>query len=406
MKQKLTAAALALTLLLLTGCGAAEAEPSAAQTLIAGLDARSEEPPAPRDGDGESARSVPDLSAGTLPAILPGPTHESSEFSRETALCLLGLCSGHTEERTRQLFEAAGFSVLLQKNFDKAADAPDHSCAFTVGLRRTAQGRTQYLVALRGTNGGEWYSNFDFAPSQSGDTAFAENFLFAAQDAFLTLSQLIDFTAMPQILVCGHSRGAACANLLGVLLDESYLPGNVYTYTFATPLTLRPARFDGEYDNIFNVINPGDLVPRLPLAGWGYARAGTDIVLRGEPAAADRAQRVEDTLLRLAPDIPSYYTVRHSLTEAGESAEGMTAFSLMEALSTVFSGAADLSGTAQTELPAADGDFLSELISDESDFAPLRELLCKAAADNGAIAAEVLQEHLPDTYARLLSEVE
>ena len=80
---------------------------------------------------------------------------------------------------------------------------------------------------IRGTNDGEWYSNFDFAPSHSADAVFAENFLFAAQNVFLSLDEILKGEENPLLLVAGHSRGAACANLLGVLLDAAYDPANV-----------------------------------------------------------------------------------------------------------------------------------------------------------------------------------
>ena len=38
---------------------------------------------------------------------------------------------------------------------------------------------------------------------------------------------------------------------------------------------------DALYDNIFNILNPSDMVPRLPLASWGYSRYGRDLWLPG-----------------------------------------------------------------------------------------------------------------------------
>lgn len=371
------------------------------QSVIAGLDieAAAEDPAAESDYDPSDI----DLSEGLPASVFPDLSHASSEYHKETALCLLGLCSGHSAERSAQLFEDAGFTVLLQEHFDKAPDAPDHTCAYTVGMRLSPTGTEQYLIAIRGTNGGEWYSNFDIAPSQREDTAFAENFLFAAENIYTSLTQLIDFSHLPQIMVCGHSRGAACANLLGMLLDERYNETSVYTYTFATPMTIRPAYFENTCSNIFNIINPGDLVPRMPLDCWGYARIGTDIFLSEDEQAVSRADRVEQTLSDLAPDISSYYNLRHSLKEAGEGEDGLTAFELMELLSTAFLDVSDLTEADRSvqNWRSVDQD-LSEMISDESDFAPLRDLFSKASADDGAAAKEVLTEHLPATYAALL----
>ncbi len=97
--------------------------------------------------------------------------------------------------------------------------------------------------------------------------------------------------ATAKIVVTGHSRGAAVANLLGSMLDKSPPSSpfcavdrrNVFVYTFAPPnVTLRSdvpceARV---YDNIFNIVNPEDMVPRVPLVIWQSRRHGRDFVLR------------------------------------------------------------------------------------------------------------------------------
>ena len=54
-----------------------------------------------------------------------------------TAGQALALCSGQTAEETRESLESAGFSVLLQQNFDKAADDQK-----LIGLRESADDRT------------------------------------------------------------------------------------------------------------------------------------------------------------------------------------------------------------------------------------------------------------------------
>lgn len=56
-------------------------------------------------------------------------------------------------------------------------------------------------------------------------------------------------------------------------------------YTFASPgcTTSENARAE-RYDNIFNIVNPADIMPALPLAAWGYARYGVDMEL---PAVDD-----------------------------------------------------------------------------------------------------------------------
>ena len=87
----------------------------------------------------------------------------------------------------------------------------------------------------------------------------------------------------------GHSRGGAIANLLAAdLIDRADGPDAlasadaVYAYTFAAPCPTKSAnRGDDAYAGIFNIVNPSDLVPQLPLPAWGYGRYGTTVELPG-----------------------------------------------------------------------------------------------------------------------------
>ena len=336
-----------------------------------------------------------------LADALPLPA-SSGESSPALALKALALCTGNTAEATRQLLEADGFTVLLQQHFDKAADDPAHTCAFTIARTETQYGgETRPLIAvmIRGTNDGEWYSNFDFAPSHSADAVFAENFLFAAQDVFLSLDEILKDEENPLLLVAGHSRGAACANLLGVLLDAAYDPANVFVYTFATPTTVRGAAAQAEYPNIFNYINPCDVVTKMPLESLGYRRAGTDIVLQNDAELAAKVDGALESLAALSPDIPSYYEKRHSLTGPGLADDGLTAFDAMLALGTSLSG---LTGQ-NADMPALSA---FDALSPESDFAPLAALLEKIAARDSQTAQTVFAQHMPQMYAQLMTQGE
>ena len=220
------------------------------------------------------------------------------------------LASGYDAEDEASLFEAAGMQVLLQQGYDKPLTDPAHTCAFTIGY---GTGDTPVcLIVIRGTRGAEWYANMDVAPSRNMDTVFAENFLYAASDVFLALDRLPAFPENTIYLVTGHSRGAACANLLALLLNKRFGPEHVLGLTFATPATLR-SRELAAADNIWNFLNPEDAVPMLPLNSWGFCRAGHDILLPGDggPAAS-----LLDTLTALAPSstMPSTGIVSPGLT--------------------------------------------------------------------------------------------
>lgn len=328
----------------------------------------------------------------------------STEFSIGSAMEALDICSRHFADRTAAAFRQYGLSVVAQANYGKTDDDIDHTSAYTLGHGTVLVGgisREAFVLAVRGTNGSEWYSNFDFAPSRSDSAGFAENFLFSAQDIFLHAYPSIQkrkTSPDPVILVCGHSRGAACANLLGLLFDAMCNEHDVYVYTFATPETVRGNDYDAS--NIFNVINPCDCVPRLPLASWGYSRAGKDVIL---PADPERVKLLDDgmsSLSRLASDVNSYYNVRHSLFREGISDDGMTVFEAFVILSE------GLSRITETTLEGggSGGMQFSALTASSSDFSPLFGVLQNLSADGGKEAKALLNEHMPDTYLKLMKE--
>jgi len=70
------------------------------------------------------------------------------------------------------------------------------------------------------------------------------------------------------LLITGHSRGAAVANILGAYYEKNTTTAvenhtiKPFTYTFACPYVTDP--FTGTYSTIVNIINTDDLVPYVP----------------------------------------------------------------------------------------------------------------------------------------------
>ena len=320
----------------------------------------------------------------------------SGEYSVSLAVKAQALCAAQGRDSTRQALETAGFTVLKQTNYDKSDRDISHTCAWTLGKKEIAHGgetRTLLLVTVRGTNAGEWYSNFDFAPSRDENTGYAENFLACAQEVLDGLRDTLEAEARPLLLICGHSRGAACANLLGLLLDEERGSEDIYVYTFATPTTVRGEVLEHSYPNIFNLINPCDIVTLLPPPTLGFGRAGRDIVL---PNSREAAQALSDgiaSLSALIPSIGAYYTVRHSLTGPGLSEDGLTAYEFLCAAAGAFSEAGGASliteGAPMTVAP-------------DSDFAPLMALLAGSGEAGSTQALNVAMQHMPITYMALM----
>ena len=145
------------------------------------------------------------------------------------------------------------------------------------------------LVVIRGTAGRqEWLSNANVADSTQDRQRYHEGF---EKSARLILQDLTAYmanhgldAATTRFLVTGHSRGAAVANLLAAFMDRGgYTAGNIYAYTFATPNSCSDVaeRAAARYRNIFNIVNPEDVVPQVPFikGSWGYGSFGRTLLL-------------------------------------------------------------------------------------------------------------------------------
>ena len=167
--------------------------------------------------------------------------------------------------------------------------------------RETGAEKELCVVVVRGSYGSEWLSNIRIEGTSDvarelGDADHL-GFTLAAAEIVLDLegrADAVDPGVERSYLFCGHSRGGAVANLLASYADgasgaHGAIPsaGDVRAYTFATPnCTSADDARDATYDNVFNVLNPSDLVPRLSLAEWGYRRYGQDVWLPAEGQAA------------------------------------------------------------------------------------------------------------------------
>ena len=165
----------------------------------------------------------------------------------------------------------------------------------TVVPQKGDQPVTLLFVGIRGTYGAEWISNFNFL----GQGLDADHRGFKAaekevEEAVRAYAREIGADpSHTRILITGHSRGGAIANLLAADLDEpddgeaALAPASgIYAYTFAAPCATRANdRHDKAFGNIFNVVNEADIVTQLPLSAWGFDRYGTTVTLPSATSA-------------------------------------------------------------------------------------------------------------------------
>ena len=318
------------------------------------------------------------------------------------------------------LFMAAyGYVKVGDWNMRRSPEDTRHVVGYALFQKALADGRTAVVLGVRGTAEGEWPLNMDLMPSGNYESPWSENFYLAARDILDTQADFLAGLRNPVFLVTGHSRGAAVANILGALLTDRFGADNVYAYTFATPRTVRGDIPD--YLNIFNIINPCDLVTYLPLPQWGFVRFGRDLILPTETAgAADRLavnaayeKRLDklgedihlslpsamldawcEAMAGLMPTVREGYSVPHALNHpgiVGENEPGMAGWELIKTLiSAVLKGDMHHIQLLVDTVTVQDNDFA----------VPARAILDLMAAGG---AAAVGSAHMPATYGAWLT---
>lgn len=165
---------------------------------------------------------------------------------------------------------------------------------------------TLVFAGFIGSYKNQWYSNFDpYATERDSwkdrNAPYADinekgkvhlGFADAREYVYARLKEFIIDNNISKdnmkLLLSGHSRGAATANLLAAkLIDEHNSQeaivclDDIYTYTFATPNTASTENnvFADKYKRIFNIVNPEDFVTKVLLNDWGYYRYGKTFVL-------------------------------------------------------------------------------------------------------------------------------
>lgn len=187
-----------------------------------------------------------------------------------------------------------------------AAVAHAEATAIASRIAGDAAASAGHVVASAGPSASQTVAPDEATATEDGDHPGYEE---AAREVCAALAPWIEESRAAgepvSLLLVGHSRGGAVANLVAAAADDalavragvtssgdaasSELPldagDRVYAYTFAAPRTTVDAAARGaRYANIFNVVHPADIMPSLPLESWGYERYGVDMAL---PAAND-----------------------------------------------------------------------------------------------------------------------
>lgn len=169
-------------------------------------------------------------------------------------------------------FAQAGFIEPRTIDFDVT---PSIDTIGTAIAHKYAGDAILIAVSISGNNyQGEWAGNLTI-----DDDNRVKGFNDAAYRVMNRLEKYIrdyDLSGDLRLWVAGYSRSAAVTNDFAADATESGLFQAVYAYTFATPRTTKETDVD-KYHNIFNLINPFDIVPMSPFPEWGFTRYGIDL---------------------------------------------------------------------------------------------------------------------------------
>lgn len=232
------------------------------------------------NGDGEQIGNI------TLNFKQSWFNSDSENYNHDLAtFCAQFVTLGYDIKSLKSHLKTIGFKNDKEGDIVWETDAKEDQVDNFIARREiTVNGETYTLIFVGciGTNTVQWYSNFK---PETGEThaSFndAKNYVYKNIENYIEENN-ID-TTKTKILLCGHSRGAATANLLAAkLIDEQKFATkeNIYTYTFATPNpTSSTKTTDSKYARIFNIVNPEDFVTKVLPAQWGYSRYGTTYVL-------------------------------------------------------------------------------------------------------------------------------
>ena len=196
---------------------------------------------------------------------------------------------------------AKEFLEVLEFNTFETNDDYKQTARFdSIGLCAAKKEFGDYtVVAIAPRSGGyfsEWASNVNLGNGSKSDMMH-EGWYNAANKLinFLTdyVNQNVETTKV-KLWMAGFSRGGATTNLAAGLIDNKIDQGerlfnnanisreDVYAYTFEAPQganvnskTVKKPK-DSLYNNIFNIVNPLDIVPKLAMKEYGFTRFGID----------------------------------------------------------------------------------------------------------------------------------
>lgn len=222
---------------------------------------------------------------------------ETAIFTLAMAMAGFSRNNDETEaQRTyylREFYDAFNFGNAEYHNYDRDITYSGDDSAYSFASRVLSDGTALVAVICRGYGyGAEWASNVRLTPFVNGATifdgyhsGFGESAEKVYADVIEYITRLYGGVKDVKVVLTGYSRGASILNLTAAMLcgDSRFSPSDIFAYCFAPPANVRTplglTKSDSLYPRIYNIINPGDVVPYAVSDHYGFHRYGRDIVL-------------------------------------------------------------------------------------------------------------------------------
>ena len=178
--------------------------------------------------------------------------------------------------------------LILYNTLDSNKD----NAAFALTNRVNEDGSIDMFVVIRGTLKDEWQGNTEITGTSYDNSMIVHDNFNKGKDSIKTAieiyyAKLLEKSSNINLIITGHSRGAAVANLYAKEATDAQnttvdcgIPrfDNITAYTFACPNVEKYNSNMESYTNIFNFCFKEDLIPTVPLTnptdGWNYWKYG------------------------------------------------------------------------------------------------------------------------------------
>ena len=213
-------------------------------------------------------------------------------------------------------------------DFDTNSDYKEQSSFSSIGVGAAKKEIDDFTVIALGIRSGgyykEWGNNVWLGDGTKSDYMH-EGWYNAANKAINFLDEYITkyvTTSKIKLWVTGFSRGGATANIIAGLLDNKIDKGenifksdvtlnhdDLYAYTFEAPQGANvnskniKSPKDAIYNNIWNIINPNDVVTKVAMSQYGFTRFGTDKYITNGFYDAENEYENNNTYLSLLSKI-------------------------------------------------------------------------------------------------------